>query len=539
VRVSIEVTRETEGSKFVQTISLAEGDAGNRVEFANAIDWKTLSANLEVTIPLSASNTEATYNWDIGTTMRPNANERQFEVGSHRWIDLTDKSGSFGTMILTDCTNASDKPDDNTIRLTLVRSPGTPDENGRRSPYSDQANQDWGHHEFVYAVAGHADGWRDTTAEWQAYRLNDPLVAFETSKHPGSLGKSSSLLHLNDPKVRVLALKKAEDSNELILRLVELEGKPAPDVHIEFASPITEAREVNAQEQPIGTASVSKGALVTSFSQYQPRTFALRLSSPAARFAHVSSQPVKLDYDHAVASDDDTKTGGGGMDGRGNALPSEMLPSQIAYNGIRFHLAPAGTGKPNAVTAKGQTIALPTGTFNRIYILATSANEDRKALFHVGDRGVELNIESWAGFVGQWDTRVWKNEIEHDWAVSAHHAAWPPPDMAHRGPVERTPTYPEDYVGLNGGYIKPASLAWFASHHHTAAGLNEPYQYSYLFAYQIDVPTGTRTLTLPNDGNIRILAISVADDYPSIKPASPLYDSLGRIEPPKGIDTNH
>ena len=93
VRVSLEVTRESEGSKFVQTVSLSAGDAGNRVEFGNAIDWKTLSANLKATFPLSASNENATYNWEIGTIERPNANERQFEVASHRWIDLSDKSG--------------------------------------------------------------------------------------------------------------------------------------------------------------------------------------------------------------------------------------------------------------------------------------------------------------------------------------------------------------------------------------------------------------------------------------------------------------
>ena len=40
-RVALEVTRETEGSKFVQTVRLSAGDAGNRVEIANAIDWKT------------------------------------------------------------------------------------------------------------------------------------------------------------------------------------------------------------------------------------------------------------------------------------------------------------------------------------------------------------------------------------------------------------------------------------------------------------------------------------------------------------------
>ncbi len=91
VRVALEVTRQTENSKFVQTIRLSAGDAGNRVEFGNAIDWRTLAANLKVAFPLSSSNENATYNWDVGTIERPNAQERQFEVASHRWIDLTDK----------------------------------------------------------------------------------------------------------------------------------------------------------------------------------------------------------------------------------------------------------------------------------------------------------------------------------------------------------------------------------------------------------------------------------------------------------------
>jgi alpha-mannosidase len=38
-RVSVAVVRDTEDSKFVQTISLSAGDAGNRVEFSNVIDW--------------------------------------------------------------------------------------------------------------------------------------------------------------------------------------------------------------------------------------------------------------------------------------------------------------------------------------------------------------------------------------------------------------------------------------------------------------------------------------------------------------------
>jgi alpha-mannosidase len=526
VRVSLEVTRETEGSRFVQTVSLSAGDGGNRVEFGNAIDWKTLSANLKASFLLSASNEDATYNWDIGTVQRPNANERQFEVASHRWIDLSDKSGSFGTTILTDCKNGSDKRNDNTLRLTLIRSPGIQQPaNGRPSGYSDQANQDWGHHEFVFGLTGHPGDWRAAQTDWQAYRLSDPLIAFQTAKHNGPLGKSFSLVHLNNSRIRVLALKKAEGSDEVILRMVELDGKPVPDVRVSFAGPIAAAREVNAQEQPVGAADVSRGALTTSFTPYQPRTFALRLSAPATKLSAVKSQPVTLHYDLAVASNDDTKTSGG-FDGTGKALPAEMLPPKIQYHDVEFELAPAKTGTPNAMIAKGQTITLPEGRYNRIYILAASAGGDQNATFQVGGAKVDLKIQGWTGFIGQWDTRLWKNEQERDWTISANHAVWPPADLQQREQRPVSPRYPEDYIGLQAGYVKPASLAWYASHQHTADGLNQPYQYSYLFAYPIELSGSARTLRLPNNEKIRILAISAVDENPKLTPAQPLYDTL-------------
>ena len=536
VRVSLEVTRKAENSTFVQTIRLSAGDAGNRVEFGNAIDWRTLAANLKVAFPLSAANENATYNWDIGTIQRPNAQERQFEVASHRWIDLTDKSGAFGATILTEYKNGSDKPNDHTIRLTLLRSPGMqPSTNGRPQGYTDQANQDWGHHEFVFGLAGHADGWAQAQTDWQAYRLSDPLIAFQATEHPGALGKSISLLHLNNSRVRVLALKKAEADDEIILRMVELDGHPAQDVRVSFAGPIVAAREVNAQEQEQAEpASLNSGELVTSFTAYQPRTFALRLGPPTASLAAIHSQPVDLKYDLAAASNDDTKTEGGGFDGKGNAMPAEMLPTALAYHGVEFKLAPAKTGVPDAVVAKGQAIPLPSGHYNRVYLLAASADGDQTAAFRVGAKTANLNIEDWGGFIGQWDTRIFKNQDDRNWAISAHHAPWPPADQQQREQRVPSPRYPEDYVGLEPGYVKPASLAWYASHHHTADGLNQPYQYSYLFAYSIPMPPGTQTLTLPNNEKIRILAVSVAEENPELTQAQPLYDMLSRTEPPTG-----
>ncbi len=278
-RVAMEVSRETAGSEFVQTIRLSAGDAGKRVEFENVIDWNTKESNLKATFPLVASNQMATYNWDIGTIQRPSAQPKKFEVPSHQWIDLTDMSGEFGATILTDCKNGSDKPNDHTIRLTLIRTPGT------RGGYADQGTQDIGHHEFVYGIAGHAADWRDAQTDWQAQRLNDPLIAFAASKHAGALGREFSLLKVSNSRIRVLALKKAEQGDEIIVRLVELDGKPQPDVRISFDTPITAAREVNGQEQPVGAATVNGGSLVTSFSAYQPRTFAVRLAASRAKVA--------------------------------------------------------------------------------------------------------------------------------------------------------------------------------------------------------------------------------------------------------------
>jgi alpha-mannosidase len=378
--------------------------------------------------------------------------------------------------------------------LTLVRTPGT------RGGYPDQATQDIGHHEFVYGIAGHAADWRHAETDWQAQRLNAPLIAFESERHTGLLGREFSLLKINNPRIRVLALKKAELGDALIVRLVELDGRPQADVRLSFAGPLVSAREVNGQEQPVGAASIDHGALVTSFSAYQPRSFAVTLAASPVRVARLHSTPVALTYDLAAATNDGTPSAGG-FDGAGNALPAEMLPAQIRYNDVLFQLAPAISGKPNALIAKGQTIDLPPGAYRRAYVLAASVGGDQRATFEVGGTKHGFDIEDWGGFIGQWDDRQWSS----------------------------TDTSKDDYgamTGIKPGYIKRADLAWYSSHHHDAAGRNVPYAYAYLFAYPIDLPAGTRHIKLPDNDKVRILAISLSDETSSAKPAQPLYDVL-------------
>ena len=182
-----------------------------------------------------------------------------------------------------------------------------------------------------------------------------------------------------------------------------------------------------------------------------------------------------------------------------------MLPCGVVSNGIPCRLGPKDSA--DAVTAEGQTIQLPAGGFNRLYLLAASYDGDQTATFRVGGDSVRLTIEDWGGYIGQWDNRVWQErKVQRDgrWHTEM------------------------EYAGLEPGFIKRASLGWFASHHHGPDGSNEAYQYSYLFAYGVPLPAGATTLTLPDNPRIRILAASVARETAPMTPAHPLYDTLAR-----------
>jgi alpha-mannosidase len=508
-RVMIEVTRESEGSKFVERISLALfGEASRRIEIANSIDWKTPEAALKAVMPFIASNPRATYNWEAGTIERGNDEPRQFEVPAHQWIDLTDKSGAFGASVLTGAKYGSDKPNDSTLRLTLLYTPGLGTGNGLS--YADQTSQDWGHHEFKYGITSHFFDWRDGSTIWHALTFDQPLIAFRTGKHAGALGKRFSLLKVSGQSVRVLALKKAEESDDVIVRIVEAEGKAAHDVKLTFAAPVVSAYEANGQERRVGDAAIKEGSLVTSLTPYQLRTFAVRLEAPKTPFPRVGSQSVALSADRTVAARDGAKSAPG-FDDHGRNLPAEMLPPSITYGPIAFQT------NGGAVVAHGQQIALPRGDFTRLYLLAASADGDQKATFRIDEKTADVTIEDWSGKIGQWDTRLWK---------TAEVQLPPRPDAPPNAPPRlRSETH---YAGLKPGFIKRAPLAWFASHRHDAEGKNEPYQYSYLFAYALDLPPNAQRLTLPDNDKIRVLAITVSNEGPQIRPLQPLYDTLER-----------
>jgi len=217
----------------------------------------------------------------------------------------------------------------------------------------------------------------------------------------------------------------------------------------------------------------------------------------------------------------------------GHALPAELLPSIIDYHGIHFDMAHASPGEPNAVVPRGQVLPLPPGAWTRLYLLAASEGE-ATAVFRFDKETVNVSVQDWTGEIGQSDTRRF-TPVEVP--IPAEPAPGDMSPFARRTRHFRARMLAPGgmrlakFAGLVPGFIKRDPVAWFASHRHTAEGQNEPYVYSYLYAYELDVPPGASTLTLPKNERIRILAATVADDTTRLRPAQPLYDVLPADSP--------
>lgn len=513
-RVALRITRKTDHSVFHTTISLAAGSAGDRVVFDEAIDWYERETLLKASFPLTSANERVTYDLGLGTIERGLNHAKLYEVPAHQWADMTALDGSYGVAVFSDSRYGWDHPDSNTLRLSLVHTPGVFDS---WSWVGDQSSQDKGHHRLSYAVCGHTGDWRDGDIVRQAARFNEPLIAFQTVAHAGSAGNRFSLISVetlnaegkwsapkDDPGVMINAVKKSEDSDQLVVRLRETRGQAIPAVRVRAAYPILAATEVNGAEEPIGDAVIEDGALITSLGAYRPRAFALTLASTAApQMQKPVCQPVALDYNLDGISTDNNQVDGDFENGR--TLAGELLPDTLMWLDMPFTFGSKADGAMNVVRCEGQTIAIPSGDYNSLCILATAAGGPAQGTFGIGSKtpnpfsvsntAETVWIQDYAEKIGQWDNRLVAGNLVEEPGLIA----------------------PE--------YINRAPVAWYGTHRHSESGENESYQFTYLYLVRLDIPDGAEQLTLPDNPAIRVFAATaVQDNSDAVRPTKPLYD---------------
>jgi len=507
LRIAIEVVRENEGSKIAQRIRLSAGKDGSRVEVANHIDWKSRGTLLKAAFHLTAANPNAIYNLDLGTIQRGNRHEKQYEVPSHAWIDLTDSSESYGVSLLTGSKYGSDKPDDNTLRLTLLHSPDTEDwedETLDRGRTREMRWQDWGRHEFKYAITGHQGDWRDGQTHWEAQRFEQRPAAFAVPRYKGDKGSIFSLLNINTQQVNVQAVKMAEYGSGVVVRLQELAGRPCTGTTLSAALPITAAEELDGAERPLDKKlTIQNGTLKMDFTPYELKTVLLKI--PGADVYAVTKQ-IALEYDTDIFSYNNNREDGyldgngidGSFDGKGGTYPAEMIGDTVVLGNTTFAIGPRKDGAHNSVACRGQTIDLPADT-SVLHLLA-AADVDTDVVFRAGETEIPLTIGGWSGYMGSWDNREFEGFV-----------------------AELSYSLRNDINRIAPAFIRDQRIAWCASHRHLPAA-DTLYEYGYLFAYRLDIAKGATSLTLPNSPFVRIVAISVGDEGHAIALQSPFED---------------
>lgn len=80
-------------------------------------------------------------------------------------------------------------------------------------------------------------------------------------------------------------------------------------------------------------------------------------------------------------------------------------------------------------------------------------------------------------------------------------------------------------LAVDNPYLRKDPIAWFASHCH-APKRNIAYQYCYLYKYGLDIVPGAKTLTLPDNPGIKIMAVTVTKEGVRTLPLTPLYDDF-------------
>lgn len=463
LRAALKVERDYRGSQFTQHIILTEGAADDVVRIVNDVDWHGKKAMVKAEFPTTTSAAKASYDLGLGHVERGNNSDCAFEVLGHKWADVS--ADGYGISILNDCKYGWDKPDNNTLRLTLFHTPET----GKFYDYQD--HQDHGRHTFSYAIIGHEGNAVSAGTPAKADAFNQPMAAFAVPRHAGRLGKTYSLASSSTPDVAIKAIKQAEDGDGYIVRIHETAGKDYADATLTFGAEIASASEVNGIEEPLREAKYSgKGLHLGKGKAFGPRTFRVKFASAPASLDKASTINVALPL-NAVALTSDAMNRTGNFDRRGNSLAAELMPDTIDVNGVKVAIA-NDPAYYNYLRCNGDTIQLPEHKgMTQLYVLATSTDKDRRATWSVDGVEHETVVPYYSGFYGQWG---WDGESE--------------------------------------GYIRSTPLAYVADHKHSAAKGNASYDFAYIYKIRLDIPENARTLVMPRDAGVAVFGVALSGD---------------------------
>ncbi len=249
-------------------------DAGsNEIDFKVRTRWTEIGTPetgvpmLKASFPLNCKNGVATYEIPFGCQTRPQGPQ---EIPALKWADLsgsTDK-GVHGITLLNS-SKYGHSCDKNTLNLTLLRSSYDPD------PIPEV-----GDHEICFAVIAHQGALDVASATLAGEAFNSPMMPVSATVQEGTLPAEMSFVETLSPGIFVTSVKKAEDSDAVVVRMFETLGadtkaKIALD---SIVPPDAEAVECDILERPTAknTAKFKDGVLSVTVPAYSNVTVMLK-----------------------------------------------------------------------------------------------------------------------------------------------------------------------------------------------------------------------------------------------------------------------
>ena len=236
-----------------------------RIDIFYDVDWQEKRIALKADYPVDVNAVNATFDIQFGNLKRT-AHENttwdysQFEVCGHKWADLSDNG--FGFSVLNDCKYGWTVKNLH-IKPTLLRSATSPNH-----------LQDRERHTFIYSMYAHSGDVSSSGVVNEAYDINVPLRSITAEGKSGVLPTEFSLVNVNKSNVIIETVKKAEDSDSVIVRMYETWNRRT-SCEVSFGIDIKDAFECNLMEEKDEKLSLSGGKLKLTFKPFEIKTLKL------------------------------------------------------------------------------------------------------------------------------------------------------------------------------------------------------------------------------------------------------------------------
>jgi alpha-mannosidase len=235
-----------------------------RIDFQTEVNWLERFKMLRTSFPVDIKTNEARCEVQFGNVKRnthknTNWDYAKFESVAHKWVDMS--RDDYGVALLNDC-KYGHCLFGNTLDIALLRGPGYPN-----------LESDKGIHQFTYSLYPHKGNYIEGQVVRRAYELNVPFNIVNGRKTV----QDGSFITINTPGVVIETIKKAEDSNDIIVRLYECHGNKVK-CKIELGLNVNHAQLVDLLEEKGKSLKIEDNSIELDFGQFEVHT--IKLISP-------------------------------------------------------------------------------------------------------------------------------------------------------------------------------------------------------------------------------------------------------------------